>query len=148
MGSFNTQSRDKNQIRANFGYKRIGPNSNPYSRQEIKNTHATKTWILSHVYSQPLDWPSRRETRTLLWLATTEVRRNGTPHTFIQGTESVIYSDLSSVLVIESRQGTDWEWTQAHSPVMNEWVLIATCKQLVWSTRIGRNMSSESRVSR
>ncbi len=23
---------------------------------------------------------------------------------------------------------------------MNEWVLIATCKQLVWSTRIGRNM--------
>ena len=23
---------------------------------------------------------------------------------------------------------------------MNEWVLIATCKQFVWSTRIGRNM--------
>jgi hypothetical protein len=23
----------------------------------------------------------------------------------------------------------------------NEWVLIATCKQLVWSTRIGRNMT-------
>jgi hypothetical protein len=23
---------------------------------------------------------------------------------------------------------------------MNEWVLISTCKQLVWSTRIGRNM--------
>ena len=23
---------------------------------------------------------------------------------------------------------------------MNEWVLIATCKQLVWSSRIGRNM--------
>ncbi len=25
--------------------------------------------------------------------------------------------------------------------VDNEWVLISTCKQLVWSTRIGRNMS-------
>ncbi len=24
---------------------------------------------------------------------------------------------------------------------MNEWVLISTCKQLVWSTRIGQNMS-------
>jgi hypothetical protein len=27
-----------------------------------------------------------------------------------------------------------------HVTRMNEWVLIATCKQLVWSTRIGRNM--------
>jgi hypothetical protein len=37
------------------------------------------------------------------------VRRSGSPYTFIQGKESVIYSDLSSVLVIESRHGTDWE---------------------------------------
>jgi hypothetical protein len=28
----------------------------------------------------------------------------------------------------------------AFQQVWNEWVLIATCKQLVWSTRIGRNM--------
>jgi hypothetical protein len=119
MGSnFNTQSRDKNQIRANFGYKRIGENSNPYPTLKLNNAHATTAWILSRVYSQPLDWSSRRETRTLLWLATTEVRRNGTPHTFIQGTESVIYSDLSSVLVIESRHGTDWKRTQAHSLVV------------------------------
>ncbi len=34
-----------------------------------------------------------------------------------------------------------WNFEGTTSPiVMNEWVLTSTCKQLVWSTRIGRNM--------
>ncbi len=31
-------------------------------------------------------------------------------------------------------------WYRAKTLCMNEWVLIRTCKQLVWSTRTGRNM--------
>jgi hypothetical protein len=46
--------------------------------------------------------------------------------------------------------GVDWDvkehtfHIQAEHPVLgsdvDDWVLIATCKQLVWSNRIGRNM--------
>ncbi len=32
------------------------------------------------------------------------------------------------------------KWWKGLIIKLNEWVLIATCKQLVWSTRIGRNM--------
>ena len=39
---------------------------------KIKNVHVTKTWNLSHVYSYTLDWPSRRDTRALLWLTIKE----------------------------------------------------------------------------
>ena len=115
--NFITQSRDKNQIRANFGYKRIGENSNPFTRHEIKNTHVTKTWILSRVYSQT-PWLIIKERDTYPPVTSYHgVRRSGAPHILIQGTRQVIYSDLSSVLVIESRHGTNWEWTQAHSSV-------------------------------
>ena len=84
---------------------------------EIKNTHATKTWILSRVYSQT-PWLIIKERDTYPPVTSYHgVRRSGTPHILIQGTRQVIYSDLSSVLVIESRHGTNWEWTQAHSSV-------------------------------
>jgi hypothetical protein len=42
------------------------------------------------------------------------------------------YPSLLKLFFLPSWQGCLW---------MNEWVLITTCKQLVWSTRIGRNMS-------
>jgi len=36
---------------------------------------------------------------------------------------------------------TEWEKVRlVFRHVLNEWVLIATCKHLVWSTQIGRNM--------
>ena len=66
--NFSIQSRDKNQTRANFGCKRIRPNLQSLPTLKIKNVHVTKTWILCRVYSHPLDWSPRRDTRTLLWL--------------------------------------------------------------------------------
>jgi hypothetical protein len=64
--NFSIQSRDKNQTRANFGCKRIRPNLQSLPTLKIKNVHVTKTWILCRVYSHPLDWSPRRDTRTLL----------------------------------------------------------------------------------
>ncbi len=52
-----SQSRDKNQIRANFGYKRIGEKSNPYPRREInlkEHTHNKDVNSFSCVLSDPL----------------------------------------------------------------------------------------------
>ncbi len=45
-----------------------------------------------------------------------------------------------------SKSRETWKWLKTkirpHPSLewMNEWILIATCKHLVWSTRIGRNM--------
>ena len=116
--NFITQSRDKNQIRANFGYKRIGENSNPYPppRGNKEHTHNQDVNSFSRVLSTP--WLALKERDTYPPVTSYHgVRRSGTPHILIQGTRQVIYSDLSSVLVIESRHGTNWEWTQAHSSV-------------------------------
>jgi hypothetical protein len=113
--NFSIQSRDKNQIRANFGYKRIGQNSNPFHVEIKERTRNQDVNPFSRVLSTP--WLIIKERYTYPLVTDHQgVRRSG-PQTFIQGTESVIYWDLSSVLVNESRHGTDWEWTQAHSPV-------------------------------
>ncbi len=46
----------------------------------------------------------------------------------------------SRTLVVETYRLLRCTLCRGRRIVMNEWVLIATCKQLVWSTRIGRNM--------
>ena len=67
--NFITQSRDKNQIRANFGYKRIGENSNPYPARNKEHTegagHRTslfKEQDKSSTRTYPQCWSSIRDT--------------------------------------------------------------------------------------
>ncbi len=57
-------------------------------------------------------------------------------------------SKFSEVSLIRDNQGRETVWLSKGLIIkpwkswlsLNEWLLINTCKQLVWSTRIGRNM--------